>query len=512
MLDPTHPVTAFFDHDPERVLASLPGLEQSSGAVTSFDTRERQGESLRGMRDGLFSPAIFGAPDSFGHIVTAPIVHPCVLEALSGILGYETADWIAIAEHRVAVRGDALVREARDFEDDDLVGAAGIAEALRRERPDSPLLRLCSLTKVPVPPLAARPTVRLPLPEAIDDWIGPVNEAYLVLIERAARALRIVELDAPAIIVWSELGLLQHAFAEACRRVRRADARLVPALRAPASTEEGVLELAFAGAERLVVQRTDAILVVDTAGRELARHPPSGCTLRGVFDDRYAVFQGFESEAQPYSRGDDTEQIWAPEFLDRGTQNLVGAISVIDLETGTYLEQLPPSVPHTFVENDEPEDLFIGERRLFVGGDRPGATAYRAGLRFAKVSGESSEIIDMRTGLTVLVPPTVYPDEVKEALDLASGEVVEHDWDDQGGGWGEAIGFADGRWFLVSDYGILHDHGGAEQLALVPVPRTVAFDGACQRLAVAHGGDDIVIVDRAARTVVARITLTPPSE
>lgn len=135
-----------------------------------------------------------------------------------------------------------------------------------------------------------------------------------------------------------------------------------------------------------------------------------------------------------------------------------------------------------------------------------------AGMRFAKVSGETSEIIDMRSGLTVVLSPTVYPDEVGQALDLASGEVVEHEWDDQGGGWGEAIGFADGRWFFVSDYGILHDHDSAEQLALVAVPRNVAFDGTCRRLALAHGGNDIVIVDRAARSVFARFTLAPATD
>src|SRR5687767_3072357 len=167
MLDAAHPITGFFDHDPERVLASLPALEQSSGAVTGFDTRMRQNGVLRGMQGGLFSPAIFGTPGSFGHIVTAPVVHPCVFPALAGILGYDTPEWIAIAGHRMALRDDKLVREVLEFEADDLVGPAGIAEALRRARPDSVLLPLCALTKVPVLPLASRPTERLPLPEAV---------------------------------------------------------------------------------------------------------------------------------------------------------------------------------------------------------------------------------------------------------------------------------------------------------------------------------------------------------
>lgn len=360
-----------------------------------------------------------------------------------------------------------------------------------------------------MPPLAARPTVRVPLPEAVDDWIGPVNEAYLTLVEHASQALRIIELDAPQIIVHYQQGRLQRTVAEVYHRVRHADARLVPPLCAPASTDEGVLELAFAGPDRLVIQRSDAILVVDTTGHELARLSPSGCTLRGVVDDRHAVFQGFTQRTQPYFVSEEHEQIWPSDFIMRGTRNLVGELSVIDLETMTYLERLPPSVPRTFVENDQPEDLVLGARRLFVGGDRPSATAYRAGLRFAKISGESSEIIDLRTGLTVVVAPTLYPNEVEEALDLASGEVVEHEWDDQGDGWGEAIGFADGRWFFVTGYGILHDHDSNEQLALVPAPHAVAFDSTCRLLALAHGGNDVVLVDRAARSVVARFTLAP---
>lgn len=54
MLDPAHPITPFFDHDPERVLGALAAIGQSGGKVSSRDTLYRAaGESqLRGYRDG----------------------------------------------------------------------------------------------------------------------------------------------------------------------------------------------------------------------------------------------------------------------------------------------------------------------------------------------------------------------------------------------------------------------------------------------------------------------------
>lgn len=58
---------------------------------------------------------------------------------------------------------------------------------------------------------------------------------------------------------------------------------------------------------------------------------------------------------------------------------------------------------------------------------------------------------------------------------------------------------------------MLYDHDSADALALVPMPTTAAFDPTCRLVAVAHGGDDVVLVDRAARAVVGRFALRPPA-
>src|SRR5687768_13760685 len=145
MLDPTHPISAFFSHDPNEVLASLPSIARSSGAVTEAEALERRvGETgLVGARNGVFANRIFGEPGSFGHVRTAGVMHPSVFDSLPGLLGRDTPALVDVAEGRAALRGSELVPSSLDFEEDDLVGPRGLAEAVRRVAPDHPLLPLC---------------------------------------------------------------------------------------------------------------------------------------------------------------------------------------------------------------------------------------------------------------------------------------------------------------------------------------------------------------------------------
>ncbi len=504
MLGPTHPITAFFlDDDPDRVLATLAQVEErSSGAVTSIETLFRTaGESeLRGHKNGVFAAHIFGPePERFGHIATTGVVHPAVFPRLVNDLQQDTPDLVAVACAQKLLRDGQLIDNLIHIEDGDLTGPSGIAEALRRVAPDHPLLPLCALTRIPVPPLAARPMRKGHAPESVDPWIGPVNEAWRELVLYACRGPRLIELDAPRIIIANESGQVQRCFNEVMKRTRRAEAVLFPPLLRALHDE--ATALAFAGPTRLVIQRGDATRVVDIMGGELHRAPPSGCTLRGVIDGRFAVFHGLHRDADPGL--DEETGLWPAWFLARPTGTTIGEISVLDVETGHFLERAPDSVPRTFFENDEPEDLHLGERRLPIGGDRPGALAYTHDLRFAWV-GESScsEIVDRTTGFPVAIPADVYGNEVPDALDLATGETIAQEYEGAYDG-GFALAFADGRWLTLDSDGNLSDQLGTSPIALVPAPTAAAFDPAAARLALLVESE-VVILDRVARTIVAR--------
>ena len=49
-------------------------------------------------------------------------------------------------------------------------------------------------------------------PTAVDPWIGPINEAWRDLVAKACRQLRLLELDAPGIILHNEARMVQESF------------------------------------------------------------------------------------------------------------------------------------------------------------------------------------------------------------------------------------------------------------------------------------------------------------
>jgi hypothetical protein len=535
MLDPAHPITPFFDDDIDRVLASLAHIAGSSGPISSTDTlwREAGKPDLKAARGGIFCQRIFGPQRAFecacgavtgvehanetcercgvvcgdpavravrfGHVVTAGVVHPAVYPHLVEHLHHDTPDLVAIAHGKKALRDGVLIADPIETEDGDLIGPRGLAEALRRVRPDHPLLPLCTITHIPIPPPASRPLRSGSAPEQIDPWIGPVNEAWLGVIERAGRDLRLAELAAPPIILANEAGMLQQAFDIAFAATRFAEAKLVPPMLR--GLDHDVVALAFAGPERLVIQYGDATRVVDISGRDVHQAPASGCRLRGVVAHRFAVFHELRHDVHPMM----TEQIelWPATYAQDGwVATTVGELSVLDVETGRFLEVVPDAIPRDFVFNDQPEELFLGARNLRVGGDRPSALAYTHDLRFAWVGeDQSTEIIELATGLPMVYPAMV--EEVTTTLSLVDGTIGEREDDDGGHDAASAIAFAHGRWLLLWNNGIVTDHLGADPIALVPPPIAAAFDPSGTRLAVISD-DEVVILDPRARMVVAR--------
>jgi hypothetical protein len=366
----------------------------------------------------------------------------------------------------------------------------------------------------------------------VDPWIGPLNALWLVLVTRARRECRLIELDAPPLILDNEAGIVQQALDLVWNATRVPppvpgppsrpplyDDKLVPPLHhAPADldahAEREMHRIAVLGPDRFLVQEPERVRIVERgAAREL---PASGCRLVGILDERYAVFHGYFQATHPYLAADSgfgEDHV----RLEDGTTEVgrtCGELSVLDLDGERYLERAPPSLPDRWVQNDEPEDLLLasldGEHavRLAVGGDRPGVLAYGRDLAFAWV-GEDSDtwIIDVATGIPHCLPTD--PERAARRLDLSTGELADGDPDDDDleddGGGAAAIAFADGRWWLLWPSGILADHRGAGAVRLVPAPVAAALDAAGARLGCLIGG--VLAVVDLAPLAVSRVAL-----
>lgn len=583
------PLEGFFSDDPAAAARALQALSgegpraASHGAVTSTGTlatvpgRDR----LFTHRDGLLSEVIFGPAEDdrcacgatagagsrgvtcprcgvlcdraslrderWGHVDVPPTVHPSVYNHLLGALGHLAGELRQVAAGERALRRRAGKAEIAwdvvppdDLAEDDLIGPEGLAAALRQADPAHPLLALCAITRVPVPPPGDRPLAPRTAPTQVDPWIGPLNEAWVSLVERAGRARRLAELEAPPEILRQEAFALQQAFEAVFRATRRRRARLVPPLaRVPDELDEQeALAMAFLGPDRLIVQRRERVIVLDLLGAVTASLPPAGTSLRGVAGGRYAVFEGFFGATHPslagVGSGFGAELVWEDEDGCTRMAHIAGEISVIDGQTGTYLERLPDDLPLRFVTGDEPEDLFLTAedgtvlRRLRAGGDRPSALAYAPGLAHAWVGEEglSTEIVELERGIPHAYPCEPEPTDPAPRWDFLAddrpssegespgereeaeeeGGEEEEEWEDEEGQSATAAVFRDGAWHLLWSESILCDHRGREPVRLRPAPRAAAFDPSGRTLALLTG-DTVVLVDAARREVIRRWAL-----
>ena len=483
-------IDGFFSRDLDRVLAAVAAMGAnpsfSHGRVEHADALCRdEGAELRFERGGPFSEQIFGALGSaargerFGHVAVDGVVHPAAYARIGEALGAYGWDVEDVAEGRIALRdGEPVVARGDDAE---RTGASAIAEALRAKDPDHPLLAVCTIRTVPVPPPDARPFVRDLAPTMVDPWIGPTNEALNELVQRARREQRLFELGAPEVILRNETVLVQRAFA-AFMRHALVEGPLVPPLASAPPLDEELHAIAFVRDDLLVVQRNDAVFLVGARdGRVVAELPPCACRLAGVHRERFALF--YEFLLHPMLTSGDPSY-WGSFVSVRDDVVYVAdhaaEMSAVDAESASYVTSAA-GLPRLVVENDEPEDLFYvvpdtkERRRLAVGGDRPRVLAYAPGMQHAWVGeiGSGTQIIELATGI-----PHAYPAEPRDDEDEA-GEAC-------------AIAFADGAWRVLWPNGILADHLGARMTKLTPLPRAAAFDAKGQSLATIEGSEIVI--------------------
>ena len=508
--DPT--CAAFFSLDPVAVRAAIADLERDEGPAVRSAAPPIRTITLGFVNhpEGLFSPAIFGDDvGRRGHLDLPGVVHPAALPEVASRLGLPIAEVVAVVEGRGALIEGRFVPEG-----DDTLGAPTGPGVVADLLPDIDLVRI---RRVPVPPPAERPFVTGLGPTMTDPWIGPWGEAWAALVRQARRATRLLELDAPPIILRNEAAMLQRAFAEvwsvtrAPKRVTTPTARpprvqrLIPALARPmpGMRRGTVVALANAG-DRLVVQRAGDVLVLDPSGRLLARHAPSGCHLRGT-SDGVAIFRDYVQHPYLGATGFGTDHVTIDAEGTTFVAHTDVEASALDLRSGRLAE----AALGAHVANDEPEDLFLegenGERiPVHVGGDRPQALAWAPGMRFAWVGeGEESMVIDLGTGIPQCFPAA--PEDTTEALSLRTGALRKRRWeaydDDVSAA---AVVFDGGTWRFLWSTGVLADAAGARRVRLTPAPRAAAF-GPDGSLAVYYGRE-VVVLDDALR-VASRFAL-----
>lgn len=319
-------LSAFFlSDDPREVLAAAAAVAaQSSGRVERAEGfNSRTGKPERG---GLMCAQLFGPVDDhrcvcgklsgperagercdrcgvlcgekrlrgerWGHIeFPGPLLHPRLVPGIARRLGLDVAGLMALARYEVALTPDGALLEVEHPDP----GTAGPELIEARLGPDAAawLVRL-----VPVTP---------------PDWRGtrkdPQDLGYARLINRAYRLSRLLELDAPAILIHHERRCGQELFDRLYLAVRAELQARRPIVVAPASPRAEALLQA-------VYDDPDA----DAPRRAYAEHLAAAGDLRGEF-----ILRQLASAAR--SRSPQLERDMLRRNYDRWVAPLAGAVA-----------------------------------------------------------------------------------------------------------------------------------------------------------------------------------------
>lgn len=488
--------------------------------------------------------------ERFGHIeLPGGVVHPALAPILGAVLGLGAEDVLAVARNEAWLDGDRAVRSAStegDFVDhsesmgirvlrERLSGADSSrmpAEIAGEVRSFEELL----VDAVPVIPPGDRPLLRIADPTVLALQAGPVNSAYRVLTERALRLRRLVELNAPLIILRNEEGMMQRAFerlvsavsanpAEEGRQAATAPRRLWkepapqegPLLdeksRLPADADSPWAEeeldpevpcgCLWLDEGRMLVQLPDKALVLSLAdGRVISRHEISRLRARSTDEaGRRVVFLG----EYPGLQGE------GGELTD---------VAVLDTKTGEWLATYPPDLRSVTVINDQPEDAFLqdfrtGENvRLRIESDRPGLFAVARDHRFVWAGGcsASGSIVNTDTGIVHVEVPESSFDPSDGPFLLQDGstaaELAEEDAEESAPGAAAFVLTPAGRWrFLDPEGVVLEDE---RKLFTLAFPRAAAaFDASGDRLLVLTPKEALVITIADPPSITERIGIEP---
>lgn len=459
--------------------------------------------------------------ERFAHLdIPVPILHPALAKLVAEALGWSEADvldvvflraWIDESGHvhpngtedryeHLDRRGASIVRER-------LAAVVGgpVADALRAEglTPEDLLIQ-----RVPVVPPGDRPLVTMPGGHAMP---GADNLAYASLVERRNRMLRLLELNAPEIILVHEAATLNERFAALYAQMRGEPAKTawhmdpdedeprnateIPS--GPVSIPPDDLDGHFTkppdparpvgGAiledGSLLLQYSYVILHIAKTGRILRAIPAVGHQILAATSDSRHVL----------------------------TQRV--GLHLYDLREGRWITDVPSELPCVFMDEAQEQAILVdarkgGGRMLHEVFDYPDLYISSPDGRFLWVEDKerSGGVFSAETALCVLVPS-----EMRLAEDVPS--VLRHDGtrlrlsDDEQDRWPErpawcAIALARSDRFVLVENGVVALDDKPILLLEPPVP-VVALSRNGERLLVFRPAeaqlvalDDDVIVAR----------------
>lgn len=340
------------------------------------------------------------------HIELAePLLHPATFPAAAALLGFTIEDFHRVLGPEVEGGDAALLGLSR-------TGLPDIVSALRERQGGADLL----IDFVPI----SSPEERLPLrdeenPRMLHCVDGSVNAAYARLLMWANRHKRLIELDAPDIILTNDHVILQELFEELIDAVRAGnlpggwerlqDERAVPI--APPDAEMLEQEYRYAeelgethsmlwlDEERLAIAHGRTLRIVDVEGeleREIEIYP---WPIRSLHQERFLVLSG---------------GLWDMHIADDEAAQGIGGVQVLDTTTWEFLDQVPSGVGLVSLQHDEPEDLYMvdwrhdRQARIELTSDRPSPGAYSRDGDFALATddGEGGLILELASGLPLV--------------------------------------------------------------------------------------------------------------
>lgn len=354
------PLDAFFTaRTPLDVLrAARATLDVSRGEIVSPATfaRSYPEEGERCPRCGVEATRTSVREERWGHVeLPVPLFHPVCVPAIAELLGLSVDDVRAIARCEAHLEDGAVVRdEALQVSIGDtnelasrLERATGpAADALRAEG-FSPADLL--VTRVPVTPPGDRPPVRMP---GGHDMPDARSVAYVELVSKASLVRRLIELDAPPLVVRATTARLQEAFE---RVLARGDVEGAPWQpdedREPCSTLPAAVPTSgdYWTSTPDPTRPVDAALVADRGVLVQFPHATACVDLEGnvldVFDVEGAKLLGVDEEG-------------ARAVFVRG-----GEFFARDLRARAWLDHVPPSFPCVLIDEVHETAYLVDARR-----------------------------------------------------------------------------------------------------------------------------------------------------
>lgn len=454
--------------------------------------------------------------ERFAHLdIPVPILHPALAKLVAEALGWGDADlrdvvflraWIDEAGHvhpngtedryeHLDRRGVSIVRE-RLAE----ISDGPVADALRAQgfKPEDLLIQ-----RVPVVPPGDRPLVTMPGGHAMP---GPDNLAYSSLVERRNRMSRLLELNAPEIILVHEAAAVNERFAALYSQLSGEPAKAAWQMD---PDEDEARESTPAGPFSIPPDDLDGYF---TKPPDPAR-PVGGAILEDgsvLLQYSYAILHVAKTGRILRVIPAVGHQILATTSDSRHVLTQRTSLHLYDLREGCFTLDDPGELPCVYMDEAQEQALLVsardgGGRMLHEVGDYPDLYVSSPDGRFIWVEDKerSGGVFSAETALCVLVPSELRVSENIPSVLRRDGTCLsfeEHDEDR----WPErptwcAIALAQSDRFVVVDFGVVALDDRPYLVLEPPLPA----------VALSRDGEHLLVFRRAEARVVGSLSGEP---